>query len=100
MILFLNSRLGLAGLASGLRLGRLGLGLRLAALASGLPEVPPSLRRLGLGLGFPARVWARLHSFGSLVRRGEMSIFHMEDPVRIFVDARIMGDDQDAAVFR
>jgi hypothetical protein len=28
-----------------------------------------------------------------------MSIFHVEDPVRILVDARIMGDDQDAAAF-
>src|ERR1035441_1682840 len=27
-----------------------------------------------------------------------MSIFHMEDPVRILVDARSMGDDQDAAL--
>ena len=27
-----------------------------------------------------------------------MSIFHMEDPVCILIDARIMGDDQDAAL--
>ena len=28
-----------------------------------------------------------------------MSIFHVEDPIRIFIDARIVGDNQDAAIF-
>ena len=28
-----------------------------------------------------------------------MTILHVKDPVRIFVDARIMGDNQDAALF-
>jgi hypothetical protein len=51
------------------------------------------------GLVVQLQDWVRFLSFGALVEGGETSIFHVHDPIRIFVDARIMGDDQDAAIF-
>jgi hypothetical protein len=73
-------------------------------------------RRLGLALSLPKRIGcdqtppgrrvidsAKMILFlipRALVQARDATVFHVNDPVGVLVDARVVGDDQDAALRR